>query len=125
MQKHIGISREEHFETNEEHSAHSYGNTGVHVVATVALIAFVEECAGRLLQSLIGEDDLSVGSIVNIKHRAVATLGMSVRVQCTISSAQEKKILFSCHVYQNNRLILEGSHGRVVLSRHVFSSLQK
>ena len=125
MQKHIGVSREEEFETNEEHSAHSYGNTGVHVVATVALIAFVEECAGRLLKSLIDEEELSVGTLVNIKHRSVATLGMSVRVQCTISSTQEKKVLFSCHVYQHNRLILEGNHGRVVLSRHVLSSLQK
>ena len=125
MQKYIGLSREEQFDTSEKHSAHAYGNIGVHVVATVSLIAFVEECSGRLLQSLIDKDERSVGSIVNIKHRSVAHLGVPVHVQCTISAYQERKVLFSCHVYQNNRLILEGSHGRVVLSQQTFSSLQQ
>ena len=123
MQTHIGISREELFHTNETHSAHSYGNTGVHVVATVALIAFVEQCAGLLLKTVIKNDEISVGSIVNIKHRAVATLGTPIRVQCEICAYEQNKVLFSSKVYQNDLLILEGTHGRVVIAKRSFSSL--
>ena len=120
MHEHIGLSREETFTTNERHSAHHYGNIGVHVVATVALIAFVEQCAGQLLANLLTEDLASVGTIVHIKHKAKADIGSHVLVRCAIQSKQQNKYLFSTQIFQDDRLILEGEHGRVVVSREHF-----
>ena len=120
MQQYIGASREEFFHTTDKHSAHHYGNIGVHVVATVSIIAFVEQCSGLLLASIIPNNKVSVGTLVHIKHRLPASIGTVIRVCCTIIEYNDNKIRFSVKAYDGERVLLEGSHGRAILSRNIF-----
>ena len=109
------------FPTEEHHSAHAYGNLGVHVVATVSLIAFVEQTCGQLLLPFL-EDEISVGTIVSIKHKASAPIGAQIRSHATLIKQDGQKILFSVAVFYEDRLLLEGTHGRVVCLHEHLSS---
>ena len=110
------------FSTEEKHSAHTYGNIGVHVVATVSLIAFVEQTCGQLLQPYLESDEISVGTIVSVKHKAPAPIGAQIRSHATLIKQDGQKQLFSVAVYHNDRLLLEGTHGRFVCSKDDISS---
>ena len=110
------------FPTKDKHSAHAYGNIGVHVVATVSLIAFVEQTCGQLILPFLNEDDISVGTIVSVKHKAPASIGAHVRSHATLIKQDGQKLLFSVAVFHDDRLLLEGTHGRIVCSKSRISS---
>ena len=110
------------FPTKDKHSAHAYGNIGVHVVATVSLIAFVEQTCGQLILPFLDEDDISVGTIVSIKHKSPAAIGAHVRSHATLIKQDGQKLLFSVAVFHDDRLLLEGTHGRIVCSKSHISS---
>jgi len=105
------------FPTNETHSAHAYGNIGVHIVATVSLIAFAEETSGQLLFPFLDTSEISVGSLVSIKHKAPAPIGSTIVVHSRLIEQRENKMMFSIQAFHNQRLLLEGTHGRVILNR--------
>ena len=102
------------FPTNESHSAHAYGNIGVHVLATVSLIAFVEQTCGQLLLPFLEPDEISVGTIVSVKHKAPAPIGAQVRSHAILVKQDGQKLLFSVAVYHQDQLLLEGTHGRII-----------
>lgn len=110
------------FPTEDRHSAHAYGNIGVHVVATVSLIAFVEQTCGQLLLPYLESDEISVGTIVSVKHKAPAPIGAQIRSHAMLTKQDGQKQLFSVAVYHNDRLLLEGTHGRVVCLKSDLSS---
>lgn len=110
----IGITYTQTFETTENHSAHAYGNTGLFVLATAALIAFTEEVCGQWLQQYLEPEEKSVGTIVSIKHRAAAFIGAQLTVSGTLLEQNKNKFLFSVRVCHEEHLLLEGTHGRVV-----------
>lgn len=110
------------FPTKDQHSAHAYGNIGVHVVATVSLIAFAEQTCGQLILPFLAEDDISVGTIVSVKHKAPASIGAHVRSHATLIKQDGQKLLFSVAVFHDDRLLLEGTHGRIVCSKSRISS---
>tara|TARA_B100000683_G_scaffold224172_1_gene222325 strand:- start:20 stop:391 length:372 start_codon:yes stop_codon:yes gene_type:complete len=110
------------FLTEEYHSAHAYGNIGVHVVATVSLIAFVEQTCGQLLVPFLEEDEISVGTIVSIKHKAPAQIGAQIRSHAILIKQDGQKLLFSVAVFHEDRLLLEGTHGRIVCSQEHISA---
>jgi len=105
------------FESNEKHSAHAYGNIGVHVIATVALIAFAEETSGQLLKPFLEDDEISVGTLVSIKHKAPAPIGAQIIIHSTLIQQQKNKVMFSIQAFHQETLLLEGTHGRVIQNR--------
>ena len=105
------------FHTEEKHSAHAYGNIGVHVVATVALIAFAEETSGQLLHPFLEADEISVGTLVSIKHREAAPIGAHITVHSQLIEQRKDKFMFAVQAFHQDKLLLEGTHGRVVRNR--------
>ena len=109
------------FPTEEKHSAHAYGNEGVYVIATVALIAFVEQTCGQLLIPFLEPNEISVGTIVSVHHKAPAPIGAHIQSCAKLIKKEQQKLLFSVAVYHKDRLLLEGTHGRVVCSKDIMS----
>ena len=115
------ITNELNFSTDNRHSAHAYGNIGVYVVATVSLIAFVEETCGQLLFPFLGSEEISVGTLVSVKHKASTPIGSKIRCCVSLNKQDNHKFLFSVSVFNKERLLLEGTHGRVVCSKDTIS----
>jgi predicted thioesterase len=117
----IHTSYDEFFQTDDRHSAHAFGNTGVHVLATVSLIAWIEQASGMLLKPFLDKHEISVGTIVSIKHRASAPIGIKIQAKSILVSQNKNKFLFSVQVMHEQRLLLEGTHGRVVCPQNLLS----
>lgn len=113
------------FSTAAHHSAHAYGNIGVHVLATVSLIAFIEQTCGQLLAPFLARDNISVGTIVSVKHKAPALIGAKVECTATLIQQEGKKFLFTVVVHHEKRLLMKGTHGRVVCLYDDLSSLHR
>ena len=105
------------FHTEDKHSAHAYGNIGVYVLATVSLIAFAEETSGQLLRPFLETDEISVGTLVSIKHRAAAPIGVRITVHSQLIEQRQDKLMFAVQAFHQDKLLLEGTHGRVVRNR--------
>ena len=56
--------------TTDQHTAAAFGNTGVHVIGTPALIGFLETASADCAKPLIGEGDATVGTMVAVRHLA-------------------------------------------------------
>ena len=66
----------------KHHTADAYGNPGVEVFATPALITLFENVCGECIRPFLSEDGFSVGTRVDIRHLGATPLGFEVSAQC-------------------------------------------
>jgi predicted thioesterase len=111
----IGLTHSLPFETTAAHSAASMGNRGVEVVATPALILFIEETANRALADCYEAGEASVGTAVNLEHLAAAPIGARVMATARVVAAERRRVTFSVEVLQSDKLLMRGTHERVVV----------
>ena len=68
----------------KHHTADAYGNPGVEVFATPALITLFENVCGECIRPFLSEDGFSVGTRVDIRHLGATPLGFEVSAQCEV-----------------------------------------
>jgi len=112
----VGKTREEKFQVAQEHAAIHVGSGGFYVLATPALIAFMERVAYQLLGESLPDGESSVGILVSIRHLAPTPVGATVRVQAEIISVTNSQVTFSVKAWDQAEMIAEGSHQRVVIN---------
>ena len=113
----VGIEHEVWMDTNHTHTAHALGNPDVHVLATIYLIGFIETCCGVSVQSMLESHQATVGTQVNVSHRAPAPGGARVRVTSSLIDVRGKHLKFSAAVYHNDTLLIDGVHSRAILDK--------
>jgi fluoroacetyl-CoA thioesterase len=111
----IGLASSHCFETTAAHSAASMGNRGVEVVATPALILFVEETANLALGDCYEAGEASVGTAVNVQHLAAAPVGATVTATARVIAAKRRRVTFAVEVRQGDTLLMSGTHERFVV----------
>jgi len=116
----VGRTREEKFQVAQEHAAIHVGSGGSYVLATPAMIAFMERVAYRLLAESLPDGESSVGILVNVRHLAPTPVGATVRVQAEIISVADSQVTFSVKAWDQVEMIAEGSHQRVVINEARF-----
>lgn len=116
-----GITHEMWFETHDRHTAHALGNPGVHVIATIYLIGFIETCCGSSVQTVIDDEAATVGTRVDVSHRAPALPGARLRVESTLLNVRGRHLRFSARVYDQDRLLMDGFHGRAIVGKAVIA----
>ena len=68
----------------KHHTADAYGNPGVEVFATPALITLFENVCGECIRPFLSENGFSVGTRVDIRHLGATPLGFEVSAQCEV-----------------------------------------
>jgi predicted thioesterase len=116
----VGKTREEKFSVAQEHAAIHVGSGGFYVLATPALIAFMERVAYRFLAESLPDGESSVGILVNVRHLAPTPVGVTVRVQAEIVAVADSQVTFSVEAWDQAEMIAEGSHQRVVINEARF-----
>ena len=101
------------------HSAAAVGNAGVAVVATPALILYLEQAGADALEPFLEPGEASVGVTVDIEHLAAAVPGRPVQAEARVMSVQGRRIAFAVEARQGETLVMRGRHERmaVVLDR--------
>ncbi|ACB85411.1 thioesterase family protein [Natranaerobius thermophilus] len=107
-------------EVSKEFSAKEFGSGSVDVLATPAMIAFMEEAALKLVDSQLDEDRATVGSLVNVKHLAPTPVGDKVKVNAVLKEVDGKRLVFEVTAHDSNNKIGEGEHERFIINLSKF-----
>lgn len=75
-------------------TAKAMGSGSLEVLATPALVAMMEECACKALEGVLEEGQTSVGTGLQLQHSAATPVGMQVSCKATVTSFEDRRILF-------------------------------
>jgi predicted thioesterase len=115
-----GMSGEETFLVEEEHSAIHVGSGSLRVLATPWMIAFMENTARRLMGEHLPEGYSSVGAHVDVRHLAPTPVGARLRVRAEIIAVDGLKVTFAMAAWDDHEQVGEGQHLRVVIDEARF-----
>ncbi len=99
----------------EEHSASHYGNPGVDVFATPALVTLFENVCGDSLKPCLREGQFTVGAQVDIRHLGATALGMRITARSEIIEIDRRRVVFRVEAHDAVEKIGEGFHERYIL----------
>jgi len=85
------------------------------VFATSRMIALMEVAAARAMRPLLGDDQLSVGVSLSVRHTAATPVGGKVRAVATFVRRDEKFTHFWVQAFDDAGLIGEGEHARAAI----------
>jgi predicted thioesterase len=112
----IGKQASVSIEATAEDTAAAAGNAGLPAVATTALILCLEEAAVRAIDECFEDGELSVGSAVNVQHLAAAPVGAKIKATAKVTAVQGRRIDFAVEAHHGRKLLMIGTHQRVVVN---------
>jgi predicted thioesterase len=111
----IGLRGVHRMTTTSRDSAEAFGNPGVHVVATPALIGFLETAAHRCLESAYEPGEGSVGTHVDVRHLAAAPDGATIESTAEVIGVDGSRVRFAVAARWGETLVMQGTHERAVV----------
>ena len=109
----------------EEHTAPRVGSGKVHVLATPVMINLIEAAALEALDRHLPAGYQSLGTHLDVKHLAATPVGMKVFAEAVVLQVLNRKVLFSVKAKDEQEIIGEGTHERVVVNVEKFSERVK
>ncbi len=107
-------------ETEARHSAEAYGNEGVDVVATPALIGMLEVACHSYLALHMDEDEATVGTRVDVQHLAAVPTGAPVDASSTVAEVDGRRVTFDVEARWGDVVLMRGQHERAVVDHEKF-----
>jgi len=98
----------------------SGGAEGVEVFGTPMMIALMEHAAWQAVKDSLDPGDVTVGTMVHIRHLAPTSLGQQVRALATLVEVDRRRLLFQVEAFDEVQKIGEGQHGRTVVNLQRF-----
>jgi fluoroacetyl-CoA thioesterase len=87
------------------------------VFATARMVALMEIASARVLHSLLGPDQLSVGVAMDIVHTAATPLGGAVSASARYAGREGKLFVFEVLARDGGGEIGRGTHKRAIVDR--------
>ncbi len=103
-----------------ELTADRFGNPGVAVLATPALIALFEEAAIACISESLEPGQGTVGTRLDVRHLAATPVGFTVRAGATLREIDGRRLIFDVVAYDDNEQIGTGVHERSVVRMERF-----
>jgi fluoroacetyl-CoA thioesterase len=107
----------------EEDLVSHLGGVPVAVLSTPRLIQLLEAAAIDAIKDFLRDDQLSLGTRVNIRHLSASPLGMKVTAHALLKEVKNNHLLFLVDAHDEREKVAEGEHERIVVSKEKF--LQK
>jgi len=115
-----GLSGEATTIVAHENTAASVGGGGVEVFGTPMMIALMENASWRAVADYLDEGDVTVGTVVHVRHLAATPLGQQVRAAAELIEIDGRRLVFSVEAYDEKRKIGEGQHERIIVNLERF-----
>jgi predicted thioesterase len=106
----------------EANTAATLGSGDLQVFATPAMVALMENAAMLAVAAQLGEDDTTVGALMNTTHLKPSALGDTVRATATLTAVEGRKLTFDVKAEDSKGPIGEGTHVRYIVNRQKFMS---
>jgi fluoroacetyl-CoA thioesterase len=107
-------------QTGKRDTAEAFGNAGVPVVGTPALVGFLETAADRCLRPAYEGKEGSVGTTIDVAHLAPAPENASIEARATVLSVDGRKVRFAVEVLRDETVLMKGFHERAVVDMERF-----
>src|SRR2546425_13324110 len=120
MKIELGMTGEATTTVVHENTAAAVGAGGVEVFGTPMMIALMENAAWRAVVNSLEEGDVTVGTVVNVRHLAATPLGQHVRATAELIEIDGRRLVFNVEAYDEKRKIGEGKHERFIVNLERF-----
>ena len=118
----IGLTNAAEEFVTEKNTALALGSGSLEVFATPAMILLAEKASADLLEKNLPTELTSVGISLAVEHSAPTPVGMKVRVEVKIISAEGRKIIFEVAAFDERGEIGRGSHERFIVDKKKFQA---
>lgn len=112
------------YRVKDSDTAEALGSGSLPVLATPAMIGYMEKTAYLMLQGPLDTSDdkgkTTVGIEITVKHHAPTAVGKEVTVKVILLEATEKVYTLQVEAFADDKLIGEGTHKRVVVDPEKF-----
>jgi fluoroacetyl-CoA thioesterase len=90
------------------------------VLATAALVTFIEAACAETLAAHLESDEVSLGTVIDVTHSAPTPVGATIRAEVEVVKVEPRSVSFSVTVLDDEDVISVGMHTRAVISRPRF-----
>ena len=104
----------------EEDLVSHLGGVSVDVLSTPRLIQLLEAAAIETIKDYVPDEQVSLGTRVNIKHLSATPLGMKVTAHALLRSVEKNRLTFMVDAYDEKEKVAEGEHERILVSKGRF-----
>jgi len=111
----IGATREETITVGNDHAITFLGPEGPRVLSTPRMIGFMEGTCRNLILGMLDAGSDTVGTHVNVYHRAAAPMGSTVRFQAELTGVDGRRTQFNVKALIGDIVVGEGTHERAVI----------
>ena len=116
----IGESSNCEYMVQEKDTADRFGNIGVQVLSTPAMLNYIELTSSRILWNRLPQGFSLVGIGVNLTHEEAVPVGGLFHVRSTVSQVGQTKVTYEFTVTYNHRLVSKGSYTQGIVNLHRF-----
>jgi fluoroacetyl-CoA thioesterase len=118
----FGARREETVTVGHENAITFLGQDGPRVLSTPHMIGYMERTCRNLALSMLEPGHDTVGTHVNVSHRAAAAMGAPVTFHAELVSAEKNRMNFKVSARSGETVIGEGEHQRAIVNVKSFAS---
>jgi fluoroacetyl-CoA thioesterase len=104
-----------------EHTLASHHPELPPVYSTPDMIRLMETASFRALQPYCEDDEITVGTSINIEHRAASGIGARIQAEAALESFDGRFYALRVTAYNDSREIGRGTVGRAVVNASKFA----
>jgi fluoroacetyl-CoA thioesterase len=95
------------------------------VYSTPYMIGLMEAAGYNALEPFLEGDEVSVGTAINITHRAPAVVGMRVKAEAVLENFDGRFYTFRVSAHNGHEVIGYGTISRAIVSKSKFEEKQR
>jgi fluoroacetyl-CoA thioesterase len=95
------------------------------VYSTPQMIGLMEAAGYYALEPFLEDDEVSVGTSINIVHRAPAVVGMKIKAEAMLESFNGRFYTFKVSASNGHEVIGHGTIARAIVSKSKFEARQR
>ena len=118
----IGLTYTSTLVVSEEHVAAVMGSGDLHVYATPAMVALMENAAMLAVAEYLPEGSTTVGAMINTSHVKPSPIGDTIKTTAVLTDIEGRKLTFSIKAEDSKGIIGEAVHVRYIVDREKFMS---
>ena len=107
---------------SKDHVAAVMGSGDLHVFATPAMVALMENAAMMAVAEHLPEGSTTVGAMMNTSHVKPSPVDESIRATAILTAIEGRKLTFEIKAEDSKGIIGEAVHVRYVVDREKFMS---
>lgn len=116
----VGLKDEVTYPVDEQNTAIHIGSGALRVLATPAMIGFMERTSHNLLASRLPDGFSSVGVLVEVRHLAPTPVGAAVRITTQVLAVDGRRITLAVEAWDDIEKVGEGRHERAIIDLERF-----